>query len=333
MNKKVYCEFECLKEFVKSCPNPMDNLEGAISWKKMYDFLYYAYKYFDVPNSHIASEASKNKLLLQLIRNGNFCHDKEFPNLQDPSKIDFNPEKKNSVYLSQIGKKQKDIISSEYGIIILGKDDILKFSKRFGKVHKAIGKKSEMKWSDLIPHEMKTANSLILSDNYILSDTKRMNENLVTILDSLLPYTSKFTFPVFIYTYDLRGDEKGRFKLLRERLESIRPALSFKLTICKVYKEDFHDRNLITNNLYIECGSGFDLVSNGISTKRTNIRISYPFMIYEDGKDSEKEAYLNFLSDIITVDKRDHKFQFDYWGDEELENDLIRYYKSELLKK
>ena len=330
MNKRVYCEFEFLKEFIRSCPNPNENLDGAISWKRMYDFLYYAYKYIDVPNIQIADEAAKNRHLLQLVKNGNFSHDKDFPNLQEPSKIVFNPEKKNSIYLSQLSKKQKELVSSEYGIIIIGKDDILKFSKRFSKVHRAIAKNSQKNWYDLIPENIKTANSLILSDNYILSDTKLINENIVCLLDLLLPYKSKFSFPIFIYTYEMKNNEKGRYQLLKEEIKKIRPDLSFRLTVCKVYKNDFHDRNLITNNLYIECGSGFDLISNGVSTKRTNLRMSYPFMTYEDGKDSEMEAYVNFISDIINVDRRDHKYMIDYWGDEKKENELIQYYKEEL---
>ena len=108
--------------------------------------------------------------------------------------------------------------------------------------------------------------------------------------------------------------------------------MDFKLTICKVYKDDFHDRNLITNNIYIECGSGFDLITNGVSSKRTNLRISYPFMTFEEGKDSEMEAYVNFISDIIAVEKKDHSYNIDYWGDDKRENDLIQYYKKELSK-
>ena len=332
MIKKVFCEFEFLKDFLKSFPNPMDNLEGAISWKRMYDFLYNAYKYIDVSNAKILEEATNNRQLLQLVKNGNFRYLPDFPNLHDPSMIVFDSEKKNSIYLSQLSKKQKKQISSEYGIIIIGKDDILNYSKLFGKIHKAIGKNSEKRWSDLINDDMKTANALILSDNYILSDTKIIDENIVCLLDKLLPYTCKFCFPIFIYTYDMKNDEKGRYKLLKEKIESIRPALDFKLTICKVYKDDFHDRNLITNNIYIECGSGFNLISNGISSKRTNLRISYPFMTYEDGKDSEMESYVNLISDIIAVEKKEHTYNVDFWGDDKRENDLIQYYKKELSK-
>ncbi len=334
MNKYVYCEFGFLKEFLTSFPNPIENWEGALSWKRMYNFLYYAYKYIDVPNSQLACEATKNKLLLQLIRNGNYNYDKCFPNLQEPSRIIFNKEKKNSIFLTSLNKKRRESISSEYGIIVIGKDDIQKFAKQYGKLHKAIGKNTHAKWSDFIPVYMKTANSLIILDNYILSDTMLIDENLICILNSLLPYTctNEFSFPIYIYTYDACEDWKGRYDLINEKIKSIRPDLTFQLSIFKVNKEDFHDRNVITNNLYIECGSGFNLLSNETAKKTTNLRISYPFMNYEDGCDSEMEAYINTLSDIIAVDKRDHTYEIDYWGDINKENDLIKFYKQEFTK-
>ena len=53
-------------------------------------------------------------------------------------------------------------------------------------------------------------------------------------------------------------------------------------------------------------------------------------MTFEEGKDSEMEAYVNFISDIIAVEKKDHSYNIDYWGDDKRENDLIQYYKKEL---
>ena len=86
------------------------------------------------------------------------------------------------------------------------------------------------------------------------------------------------------------------------RINEIRKELQVELTIYLCGKNDFHDRAIITNYIWIGCGGGFDLLNSKLqSSKMTNIPIFYPYI--QDGIDWGIDHYQNFINDAKRVKK------------------------------
>ena len=237
---------------------------------------------------------------------------------------------KNSVFFSSVCKESRDRNSSFYGVLILGEDDIFNFSAFFKDKHFPIAKNQRISWSNILSSRFKISNSLIIADKYLLKNKNTIDNNLIQILDKLLPERLPYCYPIVIYTYDLSDQGDLRFDYLKNKIKEIRKKLSFGLSIYKIRKDDIHDRNIITNNVYIESGGGFDLIQNERSSKTTNIRIAYPFLIPGNNKDTYRDSYINFISTISEIEKRNYKLNFDYWGEEkhdDEENMLEIYYR------
>ena len=92
-------------------------------------------------------------------------------------------------------------------------------------------------------------------------------------------------------------------ELIQQELKKIRPNLLIDLTIYKCYTSDFHDRAIITNNLWIGCEGGFDLLKKDkygfrtISTKLTKTHLRYPFL----HKDWATKSYEDLLRDAEKI--------------------------------
>lgn len=332
MNKTIYCEFEFLQEFINKYPDPSTDIDGLISWKLIYDLIYYANKKINVPLYKLYDEARANLQFAKLFKYSNVVYEKDFPNLENPDSISFDKEKKNSVFLTSTSKRNREYLSENYGILAIGKEDIFNYSNEYGTICRAIRKNSNKGWRNLIPPSLRISNSLIVSDLYFLSNNQKIKDNVRDILEMLLPIQSHFCYPIFIYSFDMGNNEKVLYTTITKIIRDIRPNLDFTLSLFKVYDKAFHDRHIITNNIYIECGAGFDLFKDGRALKTTNLRMAFPFMFHENQKDSYKESYLNLIADILGLEHRGHARNIDFWGDDQRDMDLISYYDEYLSK-
>jgi hypothetical protein len=146
-----------------------------------------------------------------------------------------------------------------------------------------------------------------LVDNYILTDSNLLEENLTSIFDILLPQKLNLEVPfqISIFTTLKTSDQKNdinsaeRQKQIANLIELLRPELWFKLSIFKVSKDKFHDRTLITNNYYVSCGGGFDLFKQHRPTKMTSINIVYP--VFSNSILWTPVAYSNFINEVSIV--------------------------------
>lgn len=339
MNKIVYCDFLFLKDFLKSRPkykeDPMEDDAPMQSWKKMYQFICASKTHLNISQSKYLSEAKRD---VELIHFHKRCTNLRF----SEDGIDFfdkgcvnDIEKLNSVYFSSRNKIVREELSKELGIIVLGKQDISKFEKLFRERTIAIPKNDEQfkKWSDIdFPEYRNTANSLIIIDNYVLK-AKIQSESLLQLLDILLPEKLNTMFHLSIYTYIESKEEVDDIIMEIKKLRQS-DLLDIKIVVCRVGKNEFHDRIIISNNMWIDCGSGFDLFTRGQANKRTNIRFAFPFMMNPANRKSwENEAYIYLIKDLLQEEKpsRSHTYTVDYWGNESRDNRLLTYYKNNLL--
>ena len=205
----------------------------------------------------------------------------------------------------------------DYGVLAICPENIKDFKSILYDNGTAIGKNEYTDWK--LNLKFTPCNSLVLVDNYILSDVKGI-ENLKNILDILLPqkldYDNDVSFQISIFTTlksnDLKYDVNSNdcLEKIAASIEELRPELYFKLGIFKCSKNKFHDRIIITNNNYICCGGGFDLINGGKSDKNTALNNVFPFF-YKSAK-WDSMAYSNFLKGVKENYDKATEFKADF---------------------
>ncbi len=337
MNRSVYCEFSFLKDFLRSCPKHGDDpfeADPVASWMKIYQLLCTSRTFIDISKIKFAQEAMSDELLMKFFKRSQTCLqfcDKGFP-FNDMNNALSDLDILHSLYLTSKNKIERAELSKAIGIIVLGKQDINKFEILFKEKTIAIPKGYEVKsWNDVdFPEYVNVSNSMIIVDNYLLTS----EENTLSLLDILLPVKLDNIFHLSIYTIPTLNQEKSKCGDIIKKIKKLRSTdlLDVKIIISKVSKAVFHDRTIITNNVWIDCGSGFDLFSNGRASKRTNIRFAFPFLMNPANRKSwENEAYFYLLKDVLKMEKPgvSHTFEADYWGEEIRNNRLLSYYSKQ----
>jgi len=342
-NKIVYCEFAFLMDFLKSCPmhndNPLEGDDPVLSWIKVYRFLSCSETRLDISKEQYREAALKDKDLMKSFKactNMYFC-DKDFAFKKGQQKL-FGKDELHSVYMTTRNRLERAKLATSLGILVIGKQDINKFVELYKDRTVVIPKgDAYTSWDDVeFPEQAKISNSMIIVDNYILDDTNQISINIGSLLDKLLPETTETVYHIFIYGMfkgtsksKTESDAQRRYDLINEEVKQRRPNLNHKLSILDT--KDFHDRIIVTNNVWIDCGAGFDLFKKGRACKRTNIRFAFPFML--EGLQQKywaNEAFAYLIEDCIKIERKEHTYKFDFWGEQPRENRLIEYYKNEL---
>ena len=329
-DKTVYCEFGFIKELAREYNKlSRSDWKSIISIRYLLNLLYNSVVCFDVPREKFEDEINSikeikdDKKLFQLIsritKNPRIKNSREYPKSNYYSEEYTNCyEILNSIFLTLKNKRQRQEMSSNLGVMVLGKEDIIRFHELFKSDEIPIHINELDFWDKINVEGLRCSNTIIIEDNYILSgnNTNLIKNNLIEILARILPYHTSVPYHISIYAYDIFGNPRETCKLLKKEIEKIRTALDFKLCICKIDKKDFHDRNIFTNNAHIDCKGGFDLIYNKSegSSKTTTISYSYPYtLLEEDGRSSKKESYLNYISDLLKYENMDLIEDLNYW--------------------
>ena len=228
------------------------------------------------------------------------------------SKVQFNESllKDNFLNAMFFSCEQKDICTKameKYGVIVICSENMNDFKYLFFDQGVAIRKNEANNWKRcLTSHDMIPCNALIVVDNYILNDSKSIEENLKDILDSIVPRklskSLSFHLTIFASLSNDRGvpfNSKSRFERINSILSQIRPDIDFKVSIIKCSKDKFHDRSIVSNNFYIGCGGGFDLFKNGKAQKTTFVCAFNP--LFNTHTKWSRKAYSNLLFDASKV--------------------------------
>lgn len=337
--KTVYCEYEFWKKFSEYFPKVIAPDESLIKkmqcWINTYDFICKSDLHFDISFLQLKDNMAEDDSLRILWKKhaGGYCKlscdSDDFPELNKLSKESISDSCLKSVYLTCLDSIDCKNIAEKFGIIAFNTDSTMNADFLFKDNGVAIKKKNIAKkysWRDLENVIEHPCNSLIIVDNYILAYTEKINENLMCILDILIPKKKmEIPFHLSIFTYDMKYQAQNRFDDLKKRILIKRNGWTehdLKITIYKCERNAFHDRAIITNNMWIGCGGGFDLFSGNKSCKTTTISICYPFL--QNTLNWLDEAYTNLLkeaerfankNDLKSIDEKGEVFHEFYIGD------------------
>lgn len=305
--KKIFCEKDFLERFLnekpeESLPGDPEN-EKYENWRHLWRMLISSDTTIGCSESFIQNNIDKDLFRKFLKRKTDgYCNllfsDQAFVHL---SSLKSNPsiEELSAVYLTNHGQHDH---ARKHGVINISMEDIPLCAKYFNDNGDAIAKNEELSWNEFKDQLKHNCNSLIFVDNYGL---KSMENNLFVLLNNLLPINLDVVFNITIVSSEF--SEQDTIKL-KNYLQKNRPYLRYSIQFLKatIKHNDqpkevnlFHDRAIITNNIWIEIGGGFDIFRrvNGHceANKTTTIGFVYPFMT---GSTKYCNAY-NFLIEDV----------------------------------
>ena len=293
--KTIYCEYQ----FVKSLPQ--DQLDD------FYRFSNESVIVFDMSFSQFLTESLENTIFkyIRKRQQAGGCELRfdlnidEFERNFKNSKLNpFNP-----VVLIYQSNKQRKISNRcgkylrNYGVIAADQSDFLDKSNLSKDYGFAIKKATMGSWKNLLENIPIYGNSLIIVDNYLLSDGNTFELNLKPILNSLLPDSLDMVFNVSFFTQDSNSTLKLKVSKIEELINNLRPNLNLTVNFFVDVKHSFHDRVIISNYFWMQCGAGFDLFGSKSTAKHsTTVTFIYPFI--QNSIPWAIDAFSNLLDDI-----------------------------------
>lgn len=275
--KTIYCEYQFIKAL------PQDQLDD------FYRFSNDSIIVFDMSFNQFLQECIGDTIFKYLSKrqNGGGCELKfdlnfdTFNSYCENDKINsFDPV----VLIYQTNKQRRTEnrcgqYYCDFGFLAADQNDFLEkcsITKDYGF---AIKKRTEHTWKKLLGNAPVYGNSLIIIDNYLLSDSDNIDCNLKPLLDILLPENLITEYNITFVTQDSNLTLQSRPAKIKELIEDIRPDLNFTVNYFVDKDKIFHDRVIISNYYWIQCGAGFDLF--GIRSKArhsTTLSFIYPFI-------------------------------------------------------
>ena len=346
-NKKIYCELKFLEEFMDyRSALAINDISRSLNWWSILSVLDKTTLILDVDYTQMEYLTNSNtelgKFLKSKIRraNGVRLGKQKYPNLESSSPI-ITDEQRNSIFFTTKDEEICLSLSYFFGVSILNLEMLLSSKYAFKDNGISLPNDYVKSWNFLDDIQascpkMDIGNSIIIADNYIIKKSKKaIKRNLRPILSHMFPphiQTIK-DHHVDINVYSLIKEDKGvinpsTINNFINAIKNIRRDIEINVTVYNVTKKDFHDRAIITNTVYIDCGRGFDedLFANNIQS--TNISLIFPFI--QTAIEWASPRYLRVIEDAIRVEQNTLLYKDNYWGDKNRKNGLISYYLKQI---
>ena len=304
--KTVYCDYKFLKEYVCTAivPDPYDEESNRRynNWQSFKNFILDANLYINATKDDLTKEEPNNRFIHLLLKKGangecriNYVPN-SFPDIEKIEGDNINKDLMNSVFFIDLEDEIINKKSKDFGIFIINRNIASNSDHLFKDNGKGFGLREHGSWDFIdellteIP-SIRDCNSMLIIDNYLFEDDcnrvgelietykEKINKNLIPILKDILPLTLIEGEVFQIDFYAGKGDLEEQREFLYKKIKVIRPNLNFSLTVFNMCDEIFHDRAILTNNLFLQCGKGFDLFNkSGICKKPTSVGMSFPFL-------------------------------------------------------
>ena len=266
----VYCQIDFLKEYYNNRPKIEDDFFSDKNnyWFELGKLIHkHSNLIIDIDKNDLLKIARENKLIMRLIKERNQGGSELIP---IPKEFEYMNEDENyfqnrtsELYMLNKTEKECTKLENQYGNIFISKDNIQKSKFLFESeiIPLKKNKKGLKDWS-FIKKFKHPFNSIIIADNYIFdkNNTKRIDKNLIQILKNILPKRlNKQSIALTIFAKNETFNIDFIYNYLKEKFKNEFPNFNFKFTIIGVDKYDLHDRNILTNYMWINSGYGFSI--------------------------------------------------------------------------
>ena len=331
----IYCDYRFWEAFCDKEEEIKNDHHKRKLWDAFYDFLNSNNLFFNISSKSISKETCGGNKLLK-IRHAKGGAEIRFipeiyPRIEDAS--NDRDDLLNSVFLTILDSSVCKKLSSRYGVIVLNLSMVLTADHIFKEQKIPFDKTNGQNWSYLQKFKNKypsisCCNSLIVVDRYLLSRVtdNGINTNLKPIFDALLPISldNGIVFTICIISEDKEGPGisiEVKLKKIQNLVKELRPKLLFKLNIFNRFE---HDRSILTNNVMLTSGAGFDVIGKkGVSIKFTTTSFCFPFF-HSDSNDSS--IFISWINNILNKKRKCQNFNVNYWGDKSTSHHLLDYY-------
>lgn len=214
-------------------------------------------------------------------------------------------ESLNAIFLTNAGRDVCESVMQKYGVLAICRENMDEFYYLCNDNGQAINAESQGNWTQLFADiNKKWNNSLIIIDNYLLNNTKYLDDNLYPIISSFLNNHCEDSsrLQVSIFSSCKESNINWHDAIYKKIFEKYGDKII--LSIFKIKSDEFHDRVILTNSLWVECGSGFDLYKreggNLVANKTTTLHIVSPFFC-DNSSSWCLCAYQNIVKHIISI--------------------------------
>jgi hypothetical protein len=317
--KQVYCEFEFLKKYRDSSSafNILTDENAVQMWLNVGKFIRKSQIMIDIKDEQFAQQLQtlpeKLNIAKKYVQGECVCSDTHgFEYVENVNKST------NRTRITYLIDKSAGICRNyalKFGIVTLSpsywssEKEAEANSYLFRDCGRAVEEGKYLKWADILrnQHNLSNCNSMVIIDNYILKSLNNLEEILNALLPRQIPgVTREDKFYLTIITAkdksNTRNDE-NIYSQLVEKIKRIRPNLDFELDLFveqNTSSNTFHDRYILTNNVIIKSGGGFDLIKNGKATKQTEVSILHPgIQSINDACDDEYMGVINRVTSKV----------------------------------
>lgn len=307
MEKIVYLDIEFWDRFVESFPDydPFTD-RSTTKWDNyygMYKFISSSHLKLNISAQELKKKVECDDRLSMLWKKSTGESDiMDFDADIQENKQLTTTEELNAIYLLGDDKCKG---YEKFGVMTITPSSIDEIGYLFKDSGQIIKKGNEENWN-FISKAKHPFNAILIVDPYLLSDTSILENNIYAILDHILPQKVSTSFDISIISNDFKGGAMNRYEMVDKKIKQIRPRLNYNMTLYYDSSKLFHDRAILTNNVFIESGAGFALFNkNGKAKNSTTVSITYPFI--NSSNPMAKELY----QDVIHRANRIHKSTID----------------------
>ncbi|WP_281613490.1 hypothetical protein [Flammeovirga sp. SubArs3] len=291
----TYANINSLTAFFSKRPSiedELDDMEWSRSWMDFYSFINkQADLRLDVDPTELSMMSKTNPYIKKMLKSASSggsslrCEKDAFDNLEEVS----NNSMPQTMFFLDKSNSECEELENQLGLITLNANRIRQkggfmFNWSLYNVTKDRGAVKRFEnWNQLErfrhPH-----NSMVIIDNYLLKDLGEMDENLIPMLNSLLP--EKLESKVYQLTLigvELRDKPASMKKYLEWELKNkLKRPYEIEVCVVKTESNKNHDRNIFTNYLWIHSGHSFTYMRRQQVSKNTNLML---FPIFYQQKD------------------------------------------------
>lgn len=173
--------------------------------------------------------------------------------------------------------KNKLMAASGFHVFTAGSDHMELFQEDIETFKKSTTKYWSFAKRFLSPH-----NAIVIADPYLFKDHTR--KSVLASFEQVVPVGLKKEYYVTLIGSDQSRKSELPSKTLIERWTNdlldflVRKGIKAKVEFHIYNKEEFHDRYIITNNIFIYSGYGMDILKNGNNVQKDGIWIAHkPF--------------------------------------------------------
>ena len=332
--REIYCEYAFWEAFFEMEERVLRDRSKRKLWDSFYNFLSNNNLFFDFPMQSITEETigGKNIMALRQEKGGAGMKfiPRKYPKFEDIS--DDDDCRLNSVFLTTLETSACEKISKRFGVIVFNLSMI--FSAEHVYIDNGISfdRANGQNWTYLWGLREKCpsincCNSLVVVDRYLLYDNNEsaFEANLRPIFDALLPISleNDIIFTICIIAENKCRSIEEKFCHIESLIRELRPELNYRLNICDSNR--LHDRSIITNNVILTSGAGFDVIgTNEMPLRFTTTSLHFPFL-----QSDKNEKYLDWINNVLKEEQKCRGYQRNYWGDENKRHHLLDYYYEE----